>query len=209
MILAAIETAAEAHGLIVMGISPSDEGACILLGAGSDLWPIFQASDEALDGLADPLDRWSKRVIGDLAKTHSGVAKFPSDGPPYLPFIQWAKNSGRFWQSPTGMLIHDEAGLMISIRGAIFLPGVSVTAPTGPSPCESCTEKPCLTACPVSALSGSAPYDVPACKSHIRSDAGAACMSDGCLTRRACPVSQSFGRDPAQSSFHMRAFVGA
>ena len=32
------------------------------------------------------------------------------------------------------------------------------------------------------------------------------CMSKGCAVRRACPVSQSYGRMEDQSAFHMRAF---
>jgi epoxyqueuosine reductase len=108
------------------------------------------------------------------------------------------------------MLIHDEAGLMISLRGAMRFAGEHAVPPEGAvNPCATCEERPCTTACPVGALSADAPYDVPTCKTHITSPAGEACMTGGCLVRRACPVSRSFGRDPEQSAFHMRAFVGA
>ncbi|THH34461.1 ferredoxin [Aliishimia ponticola] len=197
-------------GLFVMGSLKVDDGGLILIGAAPAMWPVFTQSPEYNDGRADPLDRWSKRVIGTVAADTKAEALFPSDGPPYLPFIAWALGSGQFWQSPTGMMVHDRAGLMISIRGALRGAALSVGDPvTAPSPCTGCVGTPCATACPVSALSTDAPYDVPTCKAYIRAPQGADCLTGGCLVRRACPVSQSFGRAPEQSGFHMRAFVGA
>lgn len=153
----------------------------------------------------DPLDRWSTRVIGALAQRFGGTAHFPFGGPPYAPFIRWAERTGRAWPSPVGMLVHDTAGLLISIRGAIWLPEL-LDLPPGPaaSPCDDC-DRPCLTACPVGAL-GPHPYDVPACDAFLDSADGAACLTGGCRTRLACPVSQRFARDPAQNTHHMRYF---
>ncbi|MEL7099683.1 MAG: ferredoxin [Pseudomonadota bacterium] len=196
-----LDAACAPHGLFVMGAA----GDTVLIGAGRGMWPVFTASDEYADDTADPLDRWSKRVIGGIAADFGGHALFPSDGPPYAPFIKWAKDTGRFWSSPTGMLVHDVAGLMISIRGAVVIEGYGAEPEAGNSPCVGC-EAPCAVACPVGALNAETMYDVPACKAYLHSDPGATCMGAGCLARRACPVSQAFGRDPAQSAFHMRAF---
>ena len=163
---------------------------------------------EAADGAPDPLDRWSKRVIGAMADARGARSHYPSDGPPYLPFIAWARESGRFWQSPTGMLVHDAAGLMISIRGALRWSGRrDLPERADVNPCDTCAEAPCVGACPVGALSDRAPYDVPACKAHVTAPQGRDCLDGGCLVRRACPVSRRFGRDPEQSAFHMHAFV--
>lgn len=205
-----LEDHAAPYGLILMGTLHDDGDTLALLGAGPGMWPRFRASRECTDGNPDPLDRWSKRVIGGLCTRHGAAAVFPSDGPPYAPFIAWARASGRFWQSPTGMLVHDRAGLMISIRGAMRWPGRRPLASGAtPNPCIACAHRPCVDACPVNALRAQAPYDVPACKSHLRAPEGVDCMSGGCLVRRACPVSQEFGRDPEQSAFHMRAFVAS
>lgn len=153
----------------------------------------------------DPVDTWSTRVIGALAETFGGVAHFPFGGPPYAPFIRWATRTGRAWPSPVGMLVHDTAGLMISLRGAIWLPDLLNLPPVSTrSPCETCAQ-PCLTACPVGAL-GPQPYDVPACHGFLDRPEGADCLTGGCRVRRVCPVSQRFGRDPAQSAHHMRFF---
>lgn len=204
MSLRLIEQAVAPHGLMIMG----HDSSRVLIGTDANWWDTFIASPEYGDHARDPVDRWSKRIIGALATELGATVAFPSDGPPYAPFIAWALGTGRFWQSPTGMMIHDTAGLMISIRGALTLPTPLPDAVHGSSPCDACVDQPCVSACPVSALSGTAPYDVPACKAYIATPAGIDCMSGGCLVRRACPVSQTFARPDAQSAFHMKAFRG-
>ncbi|KEJ96811.1 hypothetical protein SUH3_15780 [Pseudosulfitobacter pseudonitzschiae] len=202
MMLDAISKACRPHGLMVMGAS----GGRVLVGCDAGFWPVFAASAEYGDGHPNPLDRWSKRIIGAMAGTFGATAAFPSDGPPYAPFIAWAMDTGRFFQSPVGMMVHDTAGMMISIRGAlIFDTNPEFPPPHATSPCDTCA-RPCLAACPVGALSDTPPYDVPACKAFLETDAGADCMTRGCKVRRACPVSQSFDRPDAQSHFHMKAF---
>lgn len=168
-------------------------------------WPVFTASAEYQDGQDDPLDRWSSRVVGALARDLGGEAFFPFSGPPYQPFFKWAQLSGRAHLSPVGLLVHDTAGLMVSFRGAIGFSYAISTPKPGPSPCDLCASQPCLAACPVGALKGHF-YDVPACKTDLDRD-GNDCMSRGCAVRRVCPVSQDYGRDEAQSAFHMRAFL--
>ncbi len=70
------------------------------------------------------------------------------------------------------------------------------------NPCDTGADKTCLTAWPVLALSRSG-YDVPSCKAHIDTDAH---CRKACRVRMACPVSQTYSRDPAQTAFHMEAF---
>lgn len=190
-------------GLFVMGAT---EGH-ILIGAAPHMWPVFTASPEYSDGRKDPLDRWSKRVLNALATTRRWGTVFPSDGPPYAPFIAWATASGRFWPSPAGMLVHDAAGLMISIRGAFVTDKHHHHAPSdAASPCGACVNAPCATACPVDALSAERGYDVPACHAFLDTPEGRDCLDNGCKARRACPVSDRFGRASVQSAFHMKSF---
>lgn len=206
---------AEASGLIVMGaLHPArvgakglDGGTLILLGAGKGFWRAFRAAPEYSDDLRDPVDRWSIRVIGALARRFGAQAHFPFGGPPYAPFIDWAQKSGRAFTSPTGMLVHDTVGLMISYRGALHLEAeIAIPPAAGQSPCLTCAGQPCTTACPVGALAADHGYDLAACHDYLDSAAGADCMTRGCAARRACPLSAGAGRDDAQSALHMRAF---
>lgn len=169
-------------------------------------WAIFTASAEYNDGRPDPLDRWSKRVVTPWAQARNSAALFPSDGPPFAPFIEWAKRSGRAWSSPIGMLGHDHAGLWVSYRAAVGLPEYIQLPDTGPSPCDVCETRPCLLACPVNALSADRGYDMESCKTHLNADAGKTCMETGCLVRNACTAGCGYGRLPKQSAFHMDAF---
>jgi len=206
-ITAQLSPKVDPNGLFVMGHIAKADHTLALIGANSGFWDHFKGDAEYSDGQPDPIDRWSKRIINQIASDLQGTAVFPSDGPPYAPFIAWATQSGRFWQSPTGMLVHDTAGLMISIRGAIKVPLISKQQQELSNPCESCVERPCATACPVSALSVDHFYDVPTCKTHLATEAGLDCMAGGCLVRQICPISQSFNRPKAQSAFHMKAFM--
>ncbi len=209
MRLEQIEVLAAKEQLTVFGVVSDSlpEGVKILVLLGPlepGFWAHFTASEEYRDGAANPLDRWSARVIGKLAGALGAQAFFPFGGPPYQPFIQWAQDSGRAHLSPVGLLVHDVAGLMVSYRGALGFTQKIDAPHAGPSPCTTCVEQPCITACPVDAFAGEG-YDVVACKADLDRPANT-CMTQGCAVRRACPVSKSYGRVEEQSAFHMRAF---
>ncbi|MDX1576385.1 MAG: ferredoxin [Kiloniellales bacterium] len=223
-ILDGIEAALQAQGLLVFGgfrpeetdrVPPLPDGrqvATLLVvgNAGPAAWQAFAAAPEAGDGAPDPMDRWSKRVLGRLAGEHGGMALFPSDGPPYPPFVAWAKRAAPVRESPLGMLIHPVYGLWHAYRGALAL-AQRLPLPltdTGAYPCDACADKPCLTACPVSAFRPEG-YGVADCVGHIQTPAGADCMALGCRARRACPVGRAYVYDPPQAAFHMEAFLGA
>lgn len=214
MTYARVEKTAGEAGLIVMGAQHPrlsgakqlDGGTLILLGAGAEFWPTLKAAPEWRDGEADPVDRWSTRVIEAMAEALAARAYFPFGGPPYTPFIDWALKSGRAFLSPVGAMVHDRVGMMISYRGALhFAEEFTVPEATGASPCISCPA-PCTTACPVGALNAESFYDVSACHGYLDTAPGQSCMTGGCKVRLACPLSAGAGRDPEQSAHHMKAF---
>lgn len=189
-------------------LSPTPIGTIVLLGfTGSTQWPGFAKSAEAGDGLPDPLDRWSRRVIGALACEFGGRGFYPSDVP-FLPFQQLAKRCEPVDASPIGLLIHSHWGLWHAYRGGLLfcermtLPARQVSR----SPCEGCRPRPCLDTCPVSAF-GAGSFNAEACIGHVSSAAGSDCRELGCRARRACPVSTQFTYLPEQARFHMNAFL--
>jgi hypothetical protein len=219
--LTTIAATVEAHGLAVHGAFDLDDderrgefadvASIALVGlAGRRGWAAFSQSPEARDGAADPLDRWSRRVVDALAIGLGARALYPFDGPPHLPFQRWARRAEPMHVSPLGLLIHPVDGLWRGYRGALAF-AERLAAPSfraAASPCETCLARPCLSACPVGAFTG-ASYDVAACANHLSGPAGRACMEGGCLARRACPVGAEHAHEPAQAAFHMRAFLAA
>ncbi|MCV2872004.1 ferredoxin [Defluviimonas sp. WL0050] len=213
--LSSIDSMAAGHRLAVFGgfhptqgdDCPESTGTILLLGPSEPgFWAHVTTMPEWQDGAPDPLDRWSKRVLADIAFIHGGEAIFPSDGPPYPPFYRWALRTERVWASPVQLLVHDRAGLMVSFRGALALPDrLDLPPPPAASPCETCTERPCEAACPSGALTPEG-YDVPSCHDFLDTPSGQDCLSSGCRVRRACPLSQAYGRLPEQSAYHMRLF---
>ena len=243
---AELEAALQPHGLQLRGgfaaqswycLEPLPGGQTIasvwMVGVvGSAFWPHFKASAFYADGLPDPLDRWSQSIGDALAERFGGRALYPSDGPPYYPFQQWADRAGPLQPSVMMLRIHPEFGLWHAYRFALALPHLFVGAvstridgptaktsmgtATGPSTsvlanpglCARCDGQPCLQACPVSAYSATG-FDLGACATHLHSGAGQDCMQAGCLARRACPVGPQFRYEPEHAAFHMRAFASS
>jgi hypothetical protein len=226
-ILASTKSVLAEHGLNVV-TSLSEQGKTIILigHAGSSIWPHFSSwlraqsaslphgfrargvsSSGGSRPLSDPLDTWSKEVIGAAAIAFGGQAVFPSDQP-YLPFQQWIIAATGMKPSPLGILIHPAYGLWHAYRGALIFDDVTPSQPVEKlsHPCDTCAEKPCLSACPVSAFSLEG-YAVDRCREHIKSTGGEVCKEGGCLARRACPVGQAFEYKPEQKQFHMAAFA--
>lgn len=215
--LSAIEALCVARGLAVLGgfraeldpDLPKGTQTLLLLGPHEPgFWATLTASPEwdshRTQTAPDPVDRWSRRVIGSLACDLGAKALFPF-GARRHPFFAWALRSGRCHQSPVRLLVHDEMGLWVSFRGALALKEALDLPPPGASPCQSCAGQPCLTACPVGALTEMG-YDVPACHGFLDRAEGQACMAEGCAVRRACPLSHGHARMPEQSAYHMRQF---
>lgn len=206
--LGQITQTAATHHLAVLGgfhadndpTLPTGTQTLLLLGpAEPGFWAHIHAQPE-WDGAPDPMDRWSRRVIGRIACDLGAKALFPFGGAPYYPFYTWARQTGRVWESPIKLLVHTDQGLMVSFRGALALRDRIDLPPPMPRPCDTCAA-PCLTTCPALTASG---YDVPAC--HDMLDAGKDCMKLGCASRRACPLSLAYARLPEHSAYHMAQF---
>lgn len=186
----------------------------VLIGnAGAAMWRAFEP---LIENNPNPLDRWTRRIVDPVADQVRARAVYPFDDPP-PPIQRWAMRAERLRPSPLGILIHPQYGLWHAYRAVlVFNDDVdseyealeSIREETPAHPCDSCTEKPCLTACPVDAFS-TAGYDVPACAEYLAGIEGGSCLSAGCQARDACPVGRDWRYDDAQIAFHMAAFARA
>ncbi len=170
---------------------------------------MFQRFARERDPAKDSLDAWTEETLRPLARGLDAAIAFPFEKPA-LPFLTWARRAGAGHVSPLGLNIHPQYGLWHAYRAALLFPVAFDLPrnPAGPSPCESCPDKPCLSACPVLAFDGKS-YDLTACGQHLLSDAGAPCMDGGCKARLGCPVGRAFTYHPEQIRFHMRAIQAA
>jgi hypothetical protein len=185
-------------------------GTVVLAGTiGGASWAAFRRSPEAGDGGADPLDRWSRRVLCGVARDSGAHPLFPFEEP-HLPFQRWAMRAEPVAPSPLGILIHPDYGLWHAYRGALaFARRIELPPPDRRArPCDSCALRPCLVACPVGAFQP-AGYDALACIAHLDAPAGADCMALSCRARRACPVGAGYRYGAEASAFHMAAFRAA
>jgi ferredoxin len=190
--------------------SGKEAKSLLLIGStGPSIWPHLTASPEYRSGQPDPLDRYTRRSLLELAEASGYEPVFPFEGPPYYPFQQWALKCGGFSQSPMGVLAHHDYGPWSGFRAA-FLSSEPLWTGTSdglPGPCETCEDKPCIAVCPAEALSLETGYDVPACRTHLSEDRVQACWT-GCLARRACPVGRHHSQAPDNARFHMESFIG-
>tara|TARA_B100000676_G_scaffold309953_1_gene375034 strand:+ start:3770 stop:4444 length:675 start_codon:yes stop_codon:yes gene_type:complete len=212
--------ALEQHGLLIRGVlnvtldAPhQDIQQVVLVGnAGRSMWSAFSSwwSDNAL--VEHPLDTWSRQVLSPVADAFHATAVFPFEGPPYLPFQQWAKAGAPVSDSPLKVLLHRDYGPWHAYRGALlFTRPIAEAEPDSvdTSLCVSCMEQPCLSACPVDAFDGEQ-FLIHTCASELKRQVATGiepCVAEGCLARRACPVGQAYQYDAAQMRFHQEAFM--
>jgi ferredoxin len=170
---------------------------------GQRFWSVLHSAPEARG--PDPIDRWTTRVLGDLAD----AALFPFGGPPQHPFQRWARRADPgLSPSPLGILIHPEFGLWHALRGALLYRDRRevLPAPAQASPCDACAAKPCVRACPVGAFTAKG-YDTVACRSYLRTLSGQPCMIQGCQARLACPVGRTHAYRGGLAQHLMREFA--
>ena len=223
------QSALEANGLTFFGALEIDESVCakgmekligqkaVLVGnAGPSMWNVFSKSNEFADGNADPMNRWTRRVIDTLALEYGAKAVYPFDEP-YWPFQRIATKASGVNHSPLGVLVHPEYGLWYAFRGLIVLnenqeltsriKELSHSFDTLIHPCDVCDDKPCLASCPVGAFSRKA-LNTKLCFEHLDSNLQPHCSQLGCLARGACPVGNGYKYGADQIKFHMAAYRG-
>ena len=218
-----ITAALGANGLILRGGFVFSDGedapysasgappkSVLLVGqAGATPWPYFlRWREQQPSTIANPLDSWSRQVIGDVAEAFGARSVSPSDKP-YLPFQQWAVRAEGLKPSPLGILMHPQYGLWHAYRGALLFEDEIALPEQGEAIhlCDACVAKPCLKSCPVDAYATEG-FAYRACLAHVLGGNGEPCRSGGCLDRNACPYGTEYRYPSDIQAFHMAAFAG-
>ena len=185
-----------------VGINPSRYKSFVMLAqGGSRLWDYIVADGR---DIRDPFDETSERLAGEFVTEFlEGAAwELVYPGAPFLPLTRLAEHVGWGAPSPLGLTINAEYGLWLAHR-AVFLVDAEVqTAPieSFAHPCDSCVDKPCVSACPAGAVDAVAGFTMDLC-GHYRIEPGSRCAYQ-CLARNACPVGTEHRYGPAQMAHH-------
>lgn len=168
---------------------------------GTKFWHVLQQQT----GLGEhPVDEFSEKITRQWLAEYMGNPPlfwlYPAD---YLiPLQTLGEYAGWAFPSPLGLGISPVYGVWFAYRSAFLLRGdfPEVREPIQTSPCDSCEEKPCLTACPAAAVRGVHQFNISACCQH-RLSPGSSC-ADRCLSRLACPVAPEHRYSLAQIQYH-------
>lgn len=183
----------------------SEYSRLVLLGhGGKQLWKSMAEIGWETD---DPVDHYS------LVTTETFIKEY-LDSPKYLMLYPtkyrldlqklgelagWGRH-----RSPLFIGINQEYGLWYAYRTAFLtaldLPLTEYLATE--SPCDTCHDKPCISACPAGAVHEIAPFDIQKC-TGFRITTDSVCQ-DRCLARLACPVVPEHRYDLEQTQYHYR-----
>lgn len=179
----------------------------VLLGhGGGRLWGRVQAFGMKT---ADPVDHYSLTIACQYIERCL-------DNAPHLilypltdfliPLTQLGELAGWSYPAPIGLGINPTYGVWFAYRVAFLvndnrLPAAEHRLPAADHPCASCTDKPCLAACPARAVRPDPQqFDIFTCVRH-RLEHKSSC-ADRCLARLACPVAPEHRYSLAQIRYH-------
>lgn len=151
----------------------------------------------------DPFDDTVQQLVHDWFARHAPDSAWTTvyPGSVRVPLGQLAETVGWGQPSPLGITIHPEHGLWIAHRIAFLCDlHLSTDRSSGPHPCTTCVGTPCVSACPVDAVSITAPFVLRSCAEH-RAPEGSECELQ-CLARNACPVAADLRYGPEQMAHH-------
>lgn len=182
----------------------ANQARIILIGnGGRALW---DAIPEAQWQQPDPIDRYSReaalRFARQVLTPNDYQLLYPGDSP--VPLQQLGALAGWHTPSPMGIGINPTWGLWYAYRAVLITdaPLEEMRYPTPLPPCDDCTDKPCLSACPASALRTSAAIDMARCAGYRL--APESDCADRCLARLGCPVSIERRYTLDQVRYHYR-----
>lgn len=169
----------------------------ILIGhAGRLLWECVKAS--GIEG-EHPIDDYSVRTVArwftEFLPGRRYTLLYPGEAAVGLQ--QLGRLAG--WHHPSPFMIGIDAtwGSWFAYRAVVLADTDFLPSPPAErlNPCQTCQEKPCITACPAGALADGS-FSLSRCASY-RLQPDSACAY-GCLARSACPIGSAHRYDEAQ-----------
>lgn len=176
----------------------------ILVGhRGRRFWAALQ--ERGMHG-AHPMDQFVTECIATWMEGplhgHTWRQVFP--GPQAVGLQSLGRLAGWHHASPFWVGVHQDWGSWFAYRAVVLADTDLPLTPRleTPSPCDSCSEKPCIRACPAGALASAqtGAWQLRTCLDY-RKQEGSPCQ-DRCLARNACPVGAAQRYDDAQISYH-------
>ncbi len=197
-------------------LAPRSRSIIAIGNGGGGFWKAFQRHARENPGWferGNPLDDFTQVVIEREISPALSTAGVPHTvaypfmgGSPTLDFMALGKAAGLGGASIIGVLVHPVFGPWIAFRAALLLeeeldaPG----AAAGFDPCPRCAARPCVSACPASAVSYPAGWNVPRCLTH-RVEHEAQC-APRCAARAACVLGPEHRYPDDELAYHqMRA----
>ncbi len=181
----------------------------ILLGhGGRRLWDKLQTFGMKT---ADPVDHYSLTITRQYIERYLDNAPhlilYPLANYP-VPLTRLGELAGWSYPSPVGLGINPIYGLWFAYRVAFLVnSGRQLAASSQPQPaahpCAACAGRPCIAACPASAVQPDPrQFDISSC-ARYRLQSQSAC-ADRCLARLACPAAPEHRYSLAQIRYHYR-----
>ncbi len=183
------------------------QGCLLLIGSGGRA--LWQASAEWRANntlIQDPVNSYSLEVADRILTTAAiGYTSLYPSTEYNVGLINCGKQVGWHGESDLGLGMNPAFGLwwayrlLIWIDQPIEIDGTMDVVDV----CQSCEDKPCLSACPVSALHKTGMDKWQTCSGHRLSE-GSSC-EDRCFSRLACPVASEHRYIEPQMQYHYRA----
>jgi len=211
-----LSTTALARDLPEFAVDRNRFGSILLVGsAGPGLWE--QLGKSNLRDHANPVDAYTERTMAAFCENYlvttgsrdsmDYLVAWPNEMQREVPVMGLGSYAGWQHPSPLGLGLHPVHGLWFAYRAVLFLGPQWPEQKLAPSknPCDSCEGKPCVEACPVGALGGTAGPDLVSCFEE-RQRPWAAC-GKLCLARTACPIGSASRYSSPQVEHHHRFAV--
>jgi epoxyqueuosine reductase len=173
----------------------------ILLGhGGKTLWQTLKKSAIQSD---NPVDDFTIHTIQQFFQQQSIACQYQITypGDTSLDLQQLGELAGWHHPSPFKVGINKQWGSWFAYRAVILTTTHYKTSRTiiGESPCNSCSKKPCIKACPGLAIEVDE-FNLATCVS-FRKQAASVCRHQ-CLARCSCPVAEKHRYSEAQMHYH-------